>query len=187
MQFPSLRLLLRERTSDLHAAVDESVGTFTDIDAYRRYLRGFHAFRAPCEAAIAAAGGLAGWHHQPLVPLVEADMADLGMAVPERRALVGEPSADDELAGWLYVLEGSALGARVLASRARALGLDATFGARHLAAQGGSAPGFRAFIARLDDAALNPDRVVAAAIAAFTAAQRAFAGADLLEGTDARA
>lgn len=175
----TLRFLLRERTASLHAAVDAAVGDFQGLRDYRRYLSGLHAFRVPCEAAIAAAPpspGAGPWPFTPLVPLIEADMADLGVDIPPPRRPAGPPGAPTpaEAAGRLYVLEGSALGARVLAVRVQALGLDATFGASHLAAQSRGGSAFRAFADWLDRAGLDAEAVVAAARATFEEARYAF-------------
>ena len=68
-----------------------------------------------------------------------------------------ELAGEAELLGALYVLEGSALGARLIMKSAQALGLGATFGARHLAAQAGDALAWRSYLdlllnAPLDDA-----------------------------------
>jgi heme oxygenase len=175
----TLRFLLRERTASLHAAVDAAVGDFHDLRDYRRYLAGLHAFRVPCEAAIAAAPpppGVARWPFTPLVPLIETDMADLGVDIPPGRRAAGRPPASTpaEAAGRLYVLEGSALGARVLAVRARALGLDEAFGASHLSAQSRGGSAFRAFADWLDGAGFDAEAAVAAATTAFEEARRAF-------------
>ena len=178
MHPPSLRFHLRERTASLHAAVDDAVGVFEDLAAYRRYLVGMHAFRARCEAAIAAGARTAdteAWGFRPLLPLIEADMADLGIAVPKASPSAPPTATRAETAGRLYVLEGSALGARVLAVRARALGLDDTHGARHLASQSHGGRDFRRFAAWLDTADLDAEAVVAAALATFAEAARAFA------------
>lgn len=172
----NLRFLLRERTGDLHAAVDAAVGDFLDLADYRRYLVGLHEFRCRCEAEISAAPASSRGSFVPLVPLIEADMTDLGVplqgAGQRRRATA--PVSAEATAGRLYVLEGSSLGARVLAVRARALGLGPDFGARHLAVQSRSSAGFRAFAEWLDGAGLDAEAVVAAALSAFADARRAF-------------
>ena len=69
--------------------------------------------------------------------LIEFDLAGLAIAPPATdqppsfdRVAVDIPSA----LGWLYVAEGSNLGAAFLLKEAAKLGLSETFGARHLAA-----------------------------------------------------
>jgi len=146
------RFALRARTAEAHAALDASVGPFDSVAAYRRYLRGIHAFRAPVERALVDLPGVP----LPITALIEADMTAASVAPVLARDfdLPGDPSA---LAGILYVLQGSALGARVLYPRARALGQASA----HLAAQAGDRPAWAAFCARLD--AVEPFDAEAAA------------------------
>ena len=70
--------------------------------------------------------------------LIEQDLADLGAEPPAAEGTPAFPmgeSADIPTAlGWLYVAEGSNLGAAFLLKAAGGLGLSETFGARHLAA-----------------------------------------------------
>ena len=69
---------------------------------------------------------------------VKADLADLGAApadeTPVPRFVEGASVDLPTALGWLYVAEGSNLGAAFLIKAAAALGLSAQFGARHLAA-----------------------------------------------------
>ncbi|QTN05721.1 biliverdin-producing heme oxygenase [Ochrobactrum sp. EEELCW01] len=103
------------------------------------------------------------------------DLDDLALPHP---AADGEPaftvrqSVDIPTAlGWLYVAEGSNLGAAFLLKEAEKLGLHEKFGARHLAgAPEGRGLHWRTFTAALDDIALSEaeeDRVVAGAETAF--------------------
>lgn len=100
-----------------------------------------------------------------------ADLADLGADVPHEPLAslgVGMPQA----LGWLYVSEGSTLGAAFLFKEAeRSLGLSAGFGARHLAAYPeGRAKVWRRFVASLDDQAMpeaSHDAVIDGALAAY--------------------
>ncbi|WP_340137722.1 biliverdin-producing heme oxygenase, partial [Pseudomonas viridiflava] len=60
------------------------------------------------------------------------DLADLGLETPSPVAgAVHQPSLAQAL-GWLFVSEGSKLGAAFLIKRAVALNLSDSFGARHL-------------------------------------------------------
>lgn len=165
------RFALRSRTAAAHASLDASVGPLDSRDAYARYLRGLLAFRAPAEAALAGAG----WTPAPLAGLIAADMADLGIS-PRDTVAVAAPAGGSAALGLAYVLEGSALGARLLDRQARALGLDAGFGARHLAAQTADLAAWHAFLGALEAAdPFNLDAASAAADAAFAAAESAFA------------
>lgn len=169
----SRRFLLREATAKAHAALEARVGALTSRGAYEAYLLGLHAFRAPVEPLLAAA--LPGFTPDLIAAELAADLRDLGL-----RPIAPEPAPDvatpARALGALYVLEGSALGARVLLPQVATLGFDADHGARHLALQAKGA-GWREFVARLDAADLDDADVIAGADDAFRAAGRAMARA----------
>ncbi|ROO37155.1 biliverdin-producing heme oxygenase [Pseudomonas sp. 7SR1] len=81
----------------------------------------------------------------------KADLADLDTPVPAPvNGAVRHPTQAEAL-GWLFVSEGSKLGAAFLIKRAVALGMNETFGARHLAEPaGGRAEGWKTFTRTLD-------------------------------------
>ncbi|MEJ1228851.1 heme oxygenase [Pseudomonas sp. NFACC09-4] len=81
----------------------------------------------------------------------KADLADLDTPVPAPvNGAVKHPTQAEAL-GWLFVSEGSKLGAAFLIKRAVALGMNETFGARHLAEPaGGRAEGWKTFTRTLD-------------------------------------
>ena len=81
----------------------------------------------------------------------KADLADLNTQVPAPVAgAVNAPSKAEAL-GWIFVSEGSKLGAAFLIKRAVALELSETFGARHLGEPaGGRAEGWKSFTRTLD-------------------------------------
>lgn len=108
--------------------------------------------------------------------MIEQDLADLGLAIPETGAarFTDETPFDlPQAMGWLYVVEGSNLGAAFLLKDAAKLGLTEEFGARHLAgAPEGRGLHWRTFTAALDDISLTveeEERVIAGAEAAFRA------------------
>lgn len=86
----------------------------------------------------------------------KADLADLETDVPAPIAgAVSRPSKAEAL-GWLFVSEGSKLGAAFLIKRAVGLGLSETFGARHLGEPvGGRAEGWKRFVKTLDGLVLS--------------------------------
>ena len=88
----------------------------------------------------------------------KADLADLNTEVPAPVAgAVNSPSKAEAL-GWIFVSEGSKLGAAFLIKRAVALGLSETFGARHLGEPaGGRAEGWKSFIKTLDGLELTAE------------------------------
>ncbi|NBA94646.1 biliverdin-producing heme oxygenase [Pseudomonas sp. R5(2019)] len=100
-----------------------------------------------------------------------ADLADLGTEVPPAvPGAVQQPSIAEAL-GWIFVSEGSKLGAAFLIKRAVALELSETFGARHLGEPaGGRAEGWKQFIRTLDGLTFNEQQeadVERGAVAAF--------------------
>ena len=111
--------------------------------------------------------------------LIAQDLADLGLPAPADEALPCRASDPAEMLGWLYVAEGSTLGAAFLLKEARKLGLDETFGARHMAPHPeGRGLHWKRFTQALDAADLGP----AGDEAATRAAGAAFAlVSDLVE------
>jgi heme oxygenase len=106
--------------------------------------------------------------------LIVLDLEDLGVGVPTwRNAPRFVHGAIDlpEALGWLYVAEGSNLGAAFLFKWAGALKLHARHGARHLAAAPeGRANQWRAFTSVLDEILMTEaeeERLTAGARAAF--------------------
>src|SRR5471032_3652652 len=91
------------------------------------------------------------------------DLGDLDTEVPAPVAgAVKNPSKAQAL-GWLFVSEGSKLGAAFLIKRAVGLGLSETFGARHLGEPaGGRAEGWKSFTRTLDGLELSAKEEAAA-------------------------
>lgn len=174
----SRRTQLRESTSEAHAALDRLVGSFDSLESYRRYLRGMSAFRQAVECQLASASAqapLAEWSAERFSGLIADDLQDLA-AAPVMPLEVPKAAGDAaERLGILYVLEGSALGSRVLYKRAQSLGLCAEFGARHLAVQSRRSDRWPAFLALLEKTeGIDMQRVAQASRATFQAAERAF-------------
>jgi len=101
----------------------------------------------------------------------KADLIDLQSSIPEPlTGAVQAPSVAEAL-GWLFVSEGSKLGAAFLIKRAAALDLSDSFGARHLGEPaGGRADGWKRFIRTLDDLPFSPEQeqqIDQGALAAF--------------------
>lgn len=169
--------MLRERTAEAHAAVDAAIGGFHDLAGYRSYLRSMAEFRRPIEdrlSVVAWPEALLDWRPARVSDAIVADLADLGIT-PDIAREPTLPLDGDGLFGALYVLEGSALGARLLLKRAEAIGLSATHGARHLALLSSNIDGWRGFLARLEQVEpFDLDRALAASLATFQSARLAF-------------
>ena len=174
-----MRSFLRQQTADVHARLDAAIGSFDSPKSYARYLRGTLAFREPIEAALARASILpaAGWRLRPLAASIRADMTDLGLLPdPEPAPAPVRIAGISDLLGTLYVLEGSALGARILLQRARKLGFSEDFGARHLALQTRDQDNWRGVLGLLEQhEPSQADATAQASIAAFALAVEAFA------------
>jgi heme oxygenase len=181
MSYRSRRHILRGETARAHAALEAVVGPIDSLPRYIRYLRGMQAFRAPIEASLGAVAlprMLGMWRPTCMAPEPAADLADL-----QAEPLPQQDSATDVdtsgLLGVLYVLEGSTLGARLIARDAQGLGLTHAHGARHLAMQIQSLETWRRFLALLENGvSFNVVSAVAAANAVFDAARLAVLRAD---------
>jgi len=99
------------------------------------------------------------------------DLADLDTPVPAALPGALHNSSLGEAMGWIFVSEGSKLGAAFLIKRAVGLGLSDSFGARHLGEPaGGRAEGWKQFTRILDGLELSAEEEAAAergAVAAF--------------------
>ncbi|WLH56201.1 MULTISPECIES: biliverdin-producing heme oxygenase [unclassified Pseudomonas] len=91
------------------------------------------------------------------------DLADLDTEVPAPVAGAVQNPSKAQALGWLFVSEGSKLGAAFLIKRAVGLGLSETFGARHLGEPaGGRAEGWKRFTRTLDSLELSAEEEAAA-------------------------
>lgn len=182
---PSRALRLKMLTRETHEILDNSImaaASFQSVDGYAAFAAIQYLFHREIDALYsdnALLAALPGLAERRSSPLIAADLADLGKALPDAD---GKPQfSEDEEAdiptalGWLYVAEGSNMGAALLRKEAAKLGLSDSFGARHLApAPEGPAAHWRQFTASLDAVNLSPEedeRVVAGAKAAFQCMQ----------------
>lgn len=180
----SLSKRLKSQTHDTHDRLDRSItsaAVFASVEGYGRFVAMQYRFHRDIDALYDDAGlraHLPGLDGRRRLPLIVADLADLGIALPDSGepifaagTVVDVPAA----LGWLYVAEGSNMGAALLRKEAAKLGLADDHGARHLApAPEGPAAHWRAFAAALDAVKLTAAeeaRVVEGANAAFARVQ----------------
>lgn len=177
-QRPALRSQrLNQITHGPHERLDKAVkahAPFETLASYTRFLTAQYLFQEELKAL---------YNDPQLIQIVpdlpqrcraeqaRADLIDLQVSVPEPVAgAVQDPSVAEAL-GWLFVSEGSKLGAAFLIKRAVALDLSDSFGARHLGEPaGGRAYGWKRFVRILDELPLNPNQeqqIDKGAIAAF--------------------
>ena len=180
------RQRLRRATQKAHASLDARIGEhgmLSSRESYQAYLQAVWIARRPLELALehsTAAEVYPPWRERDVSAALSQDITDLSGRRPldppcGNRA--STPLTAAQALGVFYVLEGSALGARVLEMRALAIGMTPTFGARHLARQTAQPKAWSVFVDILDRAPLSaPDDLacVAAARAAFEAFELAF-------------
>lgn len=174
---------LKAETRETHERLDGSIMAgrpFESQERYALFLAVQHAFHRDIDALYAnptldaLLPDLAGRRR---FGDIEQDFADLGMAAPERaEAPAFGTSADIPTAlGWLYVAEGSNMGAAFLIKAAGRIGLSETHGARHLAgAPEGRGLHWRTFTEALDALELDDAeeaRMIEGARAAFARVQ----------------
>ncbi len=177
---------LKAATNETHERLDQSImagGPFASRERYEMFLTVQYRFHCEInalyanpvlEALLPDLGG------RPRLNLIEQDLADLGSAPPVVIApavfLAGADADIPTALGWLYVAEGSNLGAAFLLKEAAKLGLSESFGARHLAAAPeGRGLHWKTFTASLDGLDLTDsedNRVIDGARAAFVRVQQ---------------
>lgn len=171
------RHALRTGTSQAHSELDGMVGALSTRASYERYLGGIAAFRLPLEQAFETykwPADLGHWRPVGIAAELHADLDDLALDPPPTPP-VTLPRSFSGVAGVLYVIEGSALGARLLYKDAQKLGFSADHGARHLARQSADLSQWRSLLDLIEDAdPFDLDAATEAAASTFQAAGRAF-------------
>ncbi|WP_242416838.1 biliverdin-producing heme oxygenase [Sphingomonas panni] len=176
---PSRSQRLKAATATIHDTLDQRIMALDPFSSPARYVRflraqqAFHAALAPLYAAPTLRALIPDLTERDRTASIAADLADIGLpppVVPDGAPI--EPVDTSTALGWLYVAEGSSLGAAFLLKAAQRIGLTVDHGARHLAAhRDGRAAHWRAFTARIDAADMTPEdeaRMIAAARDAFT-------------------
>lgn len=141
---------LKALTHDTHDRLDKSImeaSSFDTLEGYGRFAGVQWAFHRDIDALYDDAGLIAllpGLAERRRLGLIAQDLIDLGLSEPlvdTPPVFPSEQSVDAATAlGWLYVAEGSNLGAALLRKAAAKLGLSDDYGARHLAPFGEGLP-----------------------------------------------
>ncbi|PTQ75310.1 biliverdin-producing heme oxygenase [Celeribacter persicus] len=174
---------LRAATHPTHEQLDQSIMAakpFESVENYGRFLavqHGIHRDVAPLYEQSDLAGLFPGLTGRCRLEAVGQDLADLGLKAPDYDEAPATASPEGlgvpEALGWLYVVEGSNLGAAFLLKYAKKMGLSEAHGARHLAEPPeGRAPYWKAFKETLNGVVLNEAEEVRAIAAAETAFAR---------------
>lgn len=176
---------LKASTHKTHERLDTSImaaASFASVEGYGRFVKVQYVFHREIDALYDDAilrGLFPGLAERRRLPLIVADLTDLGLPLPEDDTpiafLQGDVVDVPAALGWLYVAEGSNMGAALLRKEAAKIGLSDGHGARHLAPTAeGPAAHWRAFTAALDAVELTADdeaRAVAGANSAFSRVQ----------------
>lgn len=170
----TVRTQLRAATRTAHERVDAAFGIhdLTDRSAYARFLSAQAAALLPLEQSLTRAGAarmIETWDEHRRAPLLIEDLGALGVALPP--PVAPTPITDDwELAGALYVLEGSRLGGAMLRRS-----VPAAFPSAFLSAA--QAPGrwtrFAMSLHQLLDSPSRLDAAIATALATFACFEQA--------------
>ncbi|MCC9621286.1 biliverdin-producing heme oxygenase [Thalassospira sp. MA62] len=157
---------IKQSTRDDHQSVDDMVmalAPFASRENYARFLRLqyiFHTEMKPVYEAEDLNRMIPGLAARSRHDAVCDDLTDLEIfheVAAENRSRFAITATGPARLGWLYVCEGSSLGAAFLLKEAANIGLGATFGARHLAGHAhGRGKHWREFVEqvnglRLDD------------------------------------
>jgi heme oxygenase (biliverdin-IX-beta and delta-forming) len=175
----SIHARLKRETASLHLGVERAlplVSPVLTLDRYREVLKLFYGFYAPYEARMSPLASLVPFALPCRTARLVQDLGTLGVSVHDLAALprCALPSVIgiEQLAGWLYVFEGAALGGQVVARALRSsLGIDATSGAAFFVGDGTSTSArWRQVLDWLDEIAIvegAPDTMTASACEAF--------------------
>ncbi|WNW13581.1 biliverdin-producing heme oxygenase [Pseudomonas sp. DTU_2021_1001937_2_SI_NGA_ILE_001] len=156
---------LNQITHEPHARLDQLVkaqAPFASLPGYTRFVKAQYLFQTELQAL----------YRDPQLAILigdlpqrcratqaAADLADLNAALPAGLPGAVQQPSQAEALGWLFVSEGSKLGAAFLIKRAEALGLSQSFGARHLGEpEGGRAAGWKSFTRMLDTLPLTAEQ-----------------------------
>ncbi|MDW5418349.1 biliverdin-producing heme oxygenase [Iodobacter sp. CM08] len=171
---------LKALTHDTHDQLDKRIMAnkpFASADNYARFLIAQYGFLRDCDPLYDnpnLAALFPDLAERRRYDRIATDIADLGRQLPTHDVLAPVEHKQDipTALGWMYVTEGSKLGAAILLKMAGSLGFTEECGARHLAgAPEGRARNWREFTSVVDSMAFSDEeeaRLVAGAKAAFT-------------------
>mgnify|MGYP003362794846 FL=1 len=169
---------LKAETAAQHQLLDNEISSrnlFGSAQGYRDFVRlqyRFHRDLDPVYRDTRLEAFIPDLQSRNRFAHITQDMKDLGLDIPRQNTPNGPEFftrlQTETAIGWLYVAEGSKLGANILDKLAQNLGYSADFGARHLApAPAGRGPSWLAFRKMLDDTAIDPEACIDGARDAF--------------------
>jgi heme oxygenase (biliverdin-IX-beta and delta-forming) len=169
---------LKALTTGTHDTLDKRImraEPFASRERYALFLdvqHHFHADVAPLYASDDLNRRLPGLAERNRYEALRQDIVDLGGVADELASTTG-PLSPAAALGWVYVAEGSNLGAAFLRKEAAKIGLSDDFGARHLAGHpDGRGLHWRNFVAAYNDLPLSEAEELEAAEGATAAFRR---------------
>lgn len=166
---------LRQQTRETHEKLDHyltSLGLFNNIELYKKFLSLQYYIHRDANSY---------YHDQTLTAIipdlinrnrfekVKEDLKDLKIDIPSTTFTSPNTTNASEAVGFLYVVEGSKLGANTLLKRVEKIGLSENYGARHMAPdQDGRGASWRIFQNSINQAKLDIHTTIKSATTAFS-------------------
>lgn len=179
------RTRLKVATTPLHKRLDSQIaqsGAFKSLDGYREYLSLTFNARKSMEDLLdrsQAQNLFPCWPQRRIADILRLDLADLGVKPPLSPVSSRGSLDKGGVLGALYVLEGSAIGARWIKRLVEPLGAGPSHGGRHLISQISMPGAFNNFLDILEKAELTAqqeEECLAAALYTFERFERSYAG-----------
>ncbi|AHJ62044.1 Heme oxygenase [Granulibacter bethesdensis] len=169
----NLSITLKQQTYSYHDRLDRIVRKLLiTLDGYRHFLTAqycFHRDIVPLYQKKALLQLIPDLAERNRLPAIEADAAALGLTLPSMQSAIPTGAKDTSAAlGWLYVAEGSKLGAAHIARQLERHGLHDTYGLQHLhLGRDGVSGGWLHFRSMLDHTAVEAEQCIRHAQQAF--------------------
>ena len=174
---------LKTATAPLHERIDARIAqssAFKSLSGYSAYLSRTFAVRKSMEDLLDSSQAqrlYPAWPDRRIAATIKLDLEDLGVVEPATDLQKRHPLGAGGIFGALYVLEGSAIGAKWVARQVQFLGAHSDHGRRHLTSQTSSPGAFNEFLSLLEAADLageQEEECLSAAIYTFECFERSY-------------
>ncbi len=129
---------LKEKTKAYHQQIERApllnqlINASINIAGYHELLKQFHAYIVPCESIILSSSWSSLLDNRAKTSILTCDLLDLGITNNKKCTVLPPLITREQIMGYLYVMEGSTLGGKIIAKVLQAqLGLTAQYGARY--------------------------------------------------------
>lgn len=127
---------LKEKTQVYHQQIerayliDQLLHASINLTGYQLLLKKFHAYIAPCENRILTSSWSSLLHGREKASRLRRDLLDFGISDNSKCQALPPLTSQEEIFGYLYVMEGSTLGGQIIVKILQnKLGLTAQYGA----------------------------------------------------------